>query len=398
MTWYGIFWDPSALLNANLSNLLGWSSVACWFIVGFPQFYTNYKLKSGDGLAMSFLLIWLFGDAFNLVGCYITNQLVSEIVVAWWYTIMDIVLIGQIIYYDRYYKHTLKDHEYDALEAAGEEQDRFHSETTPILSGSRHDVAESSVTSIVGSLEKSRNSAFDGMSTARSYPRREFVRHMNDQEAEEIRTSISHQNSTDRQTSRTRLPTLPAVLLIGTFGLRMVIANMYFGSLDNNDISGTYNVAAGGAAAYVGRSLLGLDDGLLSMGKHHGHSGEPTSPIPDPVVDSDLCTAGPVACQVGMVMGWISSFLYIVSRFPQIYQNFQRKSCEGVSMMMFVFAVLGNLTYASSIFVFRHDHAFLVEKMPWIVGALGTLLQDAIVFSQFFIYGEAPKEVEEENM
>lgn len=34
----------------------------------FSQIHENYVLKSTDGLSIWFILIWLGGDAFNLVG------------------------------------------------------------------------------------------------------------------------------------------------------------------------------------------------------------------------------------------------------------------------------------------------------------------------------------------
>lgn len=44
------------------------------------------------------------------------------------------------------------------------------------------------------------------------------------------------------------------------------------------------------------------------------------------------------------VFGWISCFMYLGSRIPQIQKNTETK-CEGLSMMMFSMAMLGNLTY-----------------------------------------------------
>jgi uncharacterized protein with PQ loop repeat len=48
---------------------------------------------------------------------------------------------------------------------------------------------------------------------------------------------------------------------------------------------------------------------------------------------------------VPQLLGWGSAILYCASRIPQIMQNFRNESVEGLSLVMFVFSVVGNLTY-----------------------------------------------------
>jgi PQ loop repeat protein len=38
-------------------------------------------------------------------------------------------------------------------------------------------------------------------------------------------------------------------------------------------------------------------------------------------------------------LGWISAALYVLSRIPQLLDNFKRKSTEGLSIIMFIMAV-----------------------------------------------------------
>jgi hypothetical protein len=48
---------------------------------------------------------------------------------------------------------------------------------------------------------------------------------------------------------------------------------------------------------------------------------------------------------VPQLLGWGSAILYCVSRIPQIMQNFKNESVEGLSLTMFIFSVVGNITY-----------------------------------------------------
>ncbi|CAE6448472.1 hypothetical protein ACGC1H_005545 [Rhizoctonia solani] len=81
------------------SNALGWISIACWIIVYSPQILENYRLKSGEGLSVGFVVIWLLGDIFNLAGALMAGLIPTVIIIAVYYTICDVILLLQIYYY-----------------------------------------------------------------------------------------------------------------------------------------------------------------------------------------------------------------------------------------------------------------------------------------------------------
>ncbi|KNC81060.1 hypothetical protein SARC_06602 [Sphaeroforma arctica JP610] len=103
-----------------------------------------------------------------------------------------------------------------------------------------------------------------------------------------------------------------------------------------------------------------------------------------------VCIGTPLECAIGLVLGWASSVLYVVSRIPQLYKNYVRKSCEGLSVWMFFFGVIGNLTYSLSIFVKSTEADYLLNSLPYIIGSIGTLGFDLTIFLQFFLYNNAP--------
>lgn len=105
----------------------------------------------------------------------------------------------------------------------------------------------------------------------------------------------------------------------------------------------------------------------------------------------------------GQIFGWLCAVLYLGSRLPQLLLNWRRKSTEGVSMLFFLFACLGNLTYVLSILAFdpkcdnetdgcapkelRHIYGqYILVNLSWLAGSAGTLLLDLGIFIQFFIY------------
>ncbi|KAI1292380.1 PQ loop repeat-domain-containing protein [Xylaria venustula] len=88
----------------------------------------------------------------------------------------------------------------------------------------------------------------------------------------------------------------------------------------------------------------------------------------------------------GMVLGYASAICYLCARIPQIVKNYKEKSCEGLALLFFLFSLTGNLTYGLSVFSYSQDSQYLIKAVPWLVGSLGTIVEDFIIFYQFRIY------------
>ncbi|KXN86907.1 putative vacuolar amino acid transporter YPQ3 [Leucoagaricus sp. SymC.cos] len=117
----------------------------------------------------------------------------------------------------------------------------------------------------------------------------------------------------------------------------------------------------------------------------------PTPPPPDAHASAERI--------LGRIFAWLCTTLYLTSRLPQIWKNlsgrlkFVRKSLEGLSMYLFVFAFLGNVFYVASILFSPNVYLpppestdFIKESIPYLLGSGGTLIFDVIIVTQSFIY------------
>ncbi|GEQ69259.1 hypothetical protein JCM33374_g2930 [Metschnikowia sp. JCM 33374] len=86
------------------------------------------------------------------------------------------------------------------------------------------------------------------------------------------------------------------------------------------------------------------------------------------------------------IVGYLSAILYLGARIPQIIQNHKRRSVDGLSLLFFLFSTLGNLTYAGQILFYRSDSQYLLLNLSWLLGSLGTIFEDCIIFLQFYLY------------
>ncbi|KAJ5294837.1 hypothetical protein PENANT_c014G11050 [Penicillium antarcticum] len=92
----------------------------------------------------------------------------------------------------------------------------------------------------------------------------------------------------------------------------------------------------------------------------------------------------------GLVLGYFSAVCYLGARLPQIYKNYSEKSCEGLSLLFFILSLLGNLTYGAGILCHSTEKEYFLTNLPWLIGSLGTMVEDVVIFIQFRIY--APQE------
>ncbi|TFY72684.1 hypothetical protein EVG20_g350 [Dentipellis fragilis] len=102
---------------------------------------------------------------------------------------------------------------------------------------------------------------------------------------------------------------------------------------------------------------------------------------------------------IGRIFAWSCTTLYLTSRLPQIWKNFVRKSVEGLSMYLFVFAFLGNFFYVLSILSSPKIYlppdeasAYINESIPYLLGSGGTLMFDVTIVMQSFIYRQHPQQ------
>ncbi|KAJ3038666.1 hypothetical protein HDV00_000414 [Rhizophlyctis rosea] len=298
-----------------LSALAGYASVVCWLVVYTPQIYENYSRKSTGGLSLTFVIIWLVGDLFNLAGALLHGLLFTVILLAIYYTICDMILLGQWYFYDILHKghsifptpqsETVSDDERDERSPLLEPLTDADSPTT------RHPVGYDSVGA----------------------------------------------SSTDLANGRKAR------------GVTMLV----LGAL----VALSFGTGGGSGGWERGGRVGGLQEG-----------GIPGTPPP---VVGDPSHAYPDIHMIANIFGYLSAACYVGSRFPQIVHNFRHRSCEGLSLLMFAFSVMGNVTYCLSIFFESLDAEWLVKNIPWLIGSGGTLLLDFIILGQFYVYrGQSP--------
>ncbi|EPZ33579.1 hypothetical protein ROZALSC1DRAFT_28230 [Rozella allomycis CSF55] len=110
-----------------------------------------------------------------------------------------------------------------------------------------------------------------------------------------------------------------------------------------------------------------------------------TSMIPS-VSAASIVFSSTADAYIANILGYSSAVAFIGARIPQILKNAEKRSCEGLSLGLFVFGMLGNISYSLSVFFHSLDWEYIKGMLPWLCGSLGTLFLDSIILYQFFTY------------
>ncbi|KIH94635.1 vacuolar membrane pq loop repeat protein [Sporothrix brasiliensis 5110] len=320
--------SPEPTIREALSGIFGSVSLTAWICLLLPQLIQNYKSQSADGLSMAFLFVWLLGDVTNLSGALWTGLAPTAVALAFYFCIADIVLITQCLYYNT------KSARRDRLLRQG--RTRRRSSSTAVAGQSGDDNVSEEVIPEEGEegeddsplLARRRSSSIGLPGSHRRYSTRR-----SESSLDPLRRIITGEDETpDSNPWLHNTLSLVAVWIVGALG--------YFVS---------YRMGAWDATDPVG-----------------GGGGDAANPAPSKEDD--------VYAKIGLALGYCSAVFYLCARIPQILKNYREKSCEG------------NFTYGASLVAYSQDGKYLLNALPWLLGSLGTIVEDLIIFFQFRLY------------
>ena len=319
-----------------------------------PQILENFRRHSATGLSLVFIIVWLLGDVFNILGAILQGVLPTMTILAVYYTFADLVLLGQCFYYRGW---TLSD--YPTEEAIEEEEE----EERPLLW--RDDPPASQRKNLTAADADRRPSGGSFGS---------FHEHLRAVDG----THLSPATPLRPASKATDIPPSHAVK-------------------SHSALTATiYNTSA---------LLLVCAAGVLGWWLSARQSPQSKPPHPNESAETGIHFD-----TWGQIFGYLCAALYLGSRVPQLLLNFRRKSTEGVSMLFFLFACVGNLTYVLSIFAYeprcarlasvgegfsaacgegewKREYArYILVNTSWLIGSAGTLVLDLFIFAQFWVY------------
>lgn len=319
------------------SFIVGMSSMAFWVACQLPQFKVNYEKKSANALSKWFLLEWFMGDALNLVGAFMTHQLVTQLATATLFIVNDALMISQITYYTYY--------------GAGSGRLAGDADSDDVYEEVRRQAADDRYEPLLEGDEEDDD----------------------DEEAGEGDDDVIAEQDGGRRSGGVA-GTGARVGVSGVTGAALAVVFMLGVAVP---VTATASVVMAASAA----GLRGDADGRTA----DNDDGHVLSALPDCEAHTPTSAASEA---LGITIGWVSAVVYLSSRLPQILKNHQRKSVEGLSVVMFFCAVMGNTTYGLGVLLRDSSWPAIHKALPWLTGSLGTLLLDFSILLQFWYFDE----------
>lgn len=366
---------------ALVSTLLGTCSIISWLFAQLPQIYKNHKLKSTSGLSAFFLTEWLLGDLTNLLGCLFTGQASWQIIIAGYYVFVDCCLCAQWVWYEML-------HHGRPLRPIWGRWSGSANGGSGSGGSAMHQVTDGMVTGSTGSSDSSKTS-----------------------------NSLTKKDSN----SETRAKDVPRLDAKNTFRIPNfarspnLTKESWQGTSPNPNVR---RVAASTSPMPSPKTVLYIT--LMIAVLCNPTTAKPISPfapglartrsLSSYTATTTITTSSSSGSEIaGKVFSWMSTFLYLGSRLPQLYMNQKRKSTAGLSPALFAAAFFGNLFYSTSLLAnpcawndfapgqgagwvgpegsVRHD--WVLRAAPFFFGAAGVLIMDAAVGLQFAYFGDA---------
>jgi len=278
---YKIFKDcPSDTLK-YIGFWVGVASLMLWVVLAIPQVIENYKNKKADGISIYLLLLWLFGDTCNLVGSILSRATPLMKIIAGYYIIYDVLLLGQLIYYG--YCAYCEMH-----------REGYY-----------------------------RNGYFYGGQQGGEPGVLQYGPHRRD--------------------------SFWADWFCILFLIYLFTA---MASADCAPVTGEgFTQEASEAAGFWGQVFVDARQ------------------------------------TIGFSLGVVAGMCYIASRIPQIRLNSSRKSCKGVSVLMFYLLFFAIVTYIASVLLQSTGWVYIVQKSPWIISYAVGAVMDLFIIGQYYYYG-----------
>ncbi|XP_006380745.3 probable vacuolar amino acid transporter YPQ3 isoform X2 [Populus trichocarpa] len=328
------FKDCLCSLKDEFSFTFGLISLVCWGVAEIPQIITNFRTKSSHGVSLAFLLTWVAGDIFNLVGCLLEPATL--------YTTSTVVLVLQGLYYDHVYRwcrcrktkdNQQVDDDQDPLKPKSADRSGISIPKASPRATPRRDFYYMSARSLAGSNTPPFRSYLRAAKSGPSAVGLDNESSSDDEAAAPV--SVSNTVSQPRP--------IPRSAGYGTF-----LATSLNLPLQSKALTQAY-------IGYTGRRLL-----------HEG--------------------GGTDHSAFGQWLGWLMAAIYMGGRIPQIWLNIKRGSVEGLNPLMFVFALVANLTYVLSIVARTTEWDSIKPNMPWLLDAAVCVALDFFIILQYIYY------------
>lgn len=377
--------DIPLTVHEALSGILGSVSLCCWVFLLVPQLVENYRNQSAEAISLAFVIVWFLGDLSNLLGALWAGLVPVIIAIACYFCFSDGLLITQILYYGirnkRREGQSLLGSVKDVVVESETGSDRFTGEARGSVGSAtdleRHSTAESEP---LLSRRHSRQESFHTFTIPGSADakvvREQIQRRRSSSGSKPMDSTSAEQARARRKSSSTAAASGPSQEALPKITEEQSASSVTLERPARSKVvSNIFSI--------LGVVIVGTVGWFIAYKSGTWKPSPPPVPHAPTPGDPTSNDSNPASAQL---LGYISAVLYLTARLPQIYKNYREQSCEGLSLLFFILSLMGNATYGGGILFHSLERNYVVKNVPWLIGSLGTMAEDVVVFWQFNLY------------
>lgn len=343
------FYDPMDMAG----YVCGMINIGFWLCAQLPQVYKSYKTKRPESLSITFLLLWLVGDSTNLFGCIFANQTQIQLITAIYFVGIDLVMIGQYVWYMLLCKKKYFPSEY------------LHASTprigTPIGDAKMNVVLEPESLSEV--FSENRSDSFSSIQR-------------DDQFEERFNPSLEEEKIKQFQQFETISPFQTPSPNESSQSIEIDVEQLNQSEIVIQDHSRYFIVLA---FLVVSLSAQVIQSSIPSV--------ETSSDSPKKICGKLNQTL--FQRIFGDVCAWISGIAYFVAKIPQTVHIYKKKNVDSISIYFFQMLVFANLFYGLAVFlpgVDFSDPTFYEATCAYLIGSFCVLPICIFNVIQYYYY------------
>ncbi|GMF52064.1 unnamed protein product [[Candida] boidinii] len=364
-----------------VSLIFGTLSTVSWSIAQLPQQYTNYENKSCDGISFHFLLLWFLGDLTSLIGGILTNQLKFQIYLATYFLYNDFILLFQWIYYTFIYNTVPPSNDSSSsiyLDIGNDSPNDINNNNNKNDDEDNNNDNDNDPNDDTNDSQNQKLTYIDGIPLTHGDDDIEYYK---DSKKYNGKDEDSHDDQDERDEQDEQEPITGSS--IGKSAKSSLLKTMLASSISLSSVSNAFPITQ---ILELSSSTASTDQYITTMAEQFKDGSSSPS------------------YKLGRIIAWCCTFIYLSSRIPQLYKNYQRKSVSGINCILFASAVIGNLTYTLSIlsssdFIYNSNKLkFFLNELPYILGSSGTIIFDLIYFYQRSLFGVNSSDIDKDEL
>lgn len=351
----------------QISSISGYLSISFWLFAQIPQVIKNHTDKNVDGFSLGFLLCWFGGDLLNLISCLMNDAMLFQTLLSSYYCTIDVILALQFYYYKQMYNNS-KSKWYHKLH--GNHRRKINSPRQSLRDNLQN----------YGSIDSNIGAVKDSNKSVKNYiPKVDNNRFRNGNGG-----GSGVGNNRRLSTCSNTIPHVQGVFKKQPSGISKIVTSVLIAGLSKAESlplpsplplplqipiktlsTPIFNILEGENEKENNSVIYRIFHFLQTLNKN----------------------------EIGKILAWSCTFLYLVSRIPQIITNYKIKSTKGLSLKLVSFALFGNLFYSLSL-LFSKDSIsggeiskkFWESELSYFIGSIGTVIFDFTVILQWYHY------------